>query len=70
VPPNLPQGFTYRERKSGEIEVRHAGTLAALLRGRPAERFRARVMGASDLEQQHLMARITGNYKRGNDRNS
>lgn len=64
----LPEGFTYRERTSGEIEVRHFGTLAATLRGRQAERFRVRALGATDVELQHLMARVTGNYKRGNER--
>ena len=65
---HLPEGFTYRERKSGEIEVLHFGKAAALLRGRQAERFRARASGATELELQHLMARMTGNYKRGNER--
>ena len=64
----LPEGFTYRERKPGEIEVRHFGTLAATLRGRQAEQFRTRAVGATDVELQQLMARVTGNYKRGNER--
>ena len=67
---HLPEGFDYLERKSGDVEVRHFGKLAALLRGREAERFRARASGASALELQHLMARATGNYKRGNERRS
>ena len=65
---HLPEGFEFRERKSGEIEVLHVGKLAALLRGRQADRFRARASVATDLELQHLMARVTGNYKRGNER--
>jgi hypothetical protein len=68
MPTNLPEGFTYRERGSGEIEVRHFGTLATTLRGRQAERFMERAVGATDLELQQLMARVTGNYKRGNER--
>ena len=65
---HLPEGFAYRERKSGEIEVLHCGKPAALLRGRQAEKFRARASGATELELQYLMARMTGNYKRGNER--
>jgi hypothetical protein len=42
MPARLPEGFSYRERKSGEIEVLHFGRLAALLRSGRAERFRAR----------------------------
>jgi len=48
--------------------VRHFGTLAAVLHGRAAERFLARASAATPLELQHLMARATGNYKRGNER--
>ena len=68
MPTNLPEGFTFRERKSGEVEVQHFGRLAALLRGRQAERFRERAAGATDGELQQLMARVTGNYRRGNER--
>jgi len=68
MPARLPEGFSYRERKSGEIEVLHFGRLAALLRSRQAERFRARASGATELELQQLMARVTGNYRRGNER--
>jgi len=48
--------------------VLHFGRLAALLRSRQAERFRARAAGATELELQQLMARVTGNYSRGNER--
>ncbi len=65
MPAKLPEGFTYRERKSGEIEVLHVGTLAALLRGRQAERFRERAVGATEFELQHLIARVTGNSSVG-----
>ena len=34
-------GFTYRVRKSGEIEIRHRGSVAAILRGRAAVDFLA-----------------------------
>ena len=67
MPANRPEGFVYHERKSGAIEVLHFGTVAVLLRGRRAEAFRARAAGATELELQHLMARATGNYKRGNE---
>jgi len=68
MPAHLPEGFSYRERKSREIEVLHFGRLAALLRSRQTERFRARASGASELELQQLMARATGNEQQGNER--
>jgi hypothetical protein len=38
------------------------------LRGAAAERFRRRTAGADEAAQQQLMARASGNYRRGNER--
>lgn len=61
-------GFTYRSRKTGDIQVLHHGKLAAILRGTDAADFIAEVTAGDDADAQQLMARITGNYKRGNER--
>jgi hypothetical protein len=61
-------GFTYRRRKSGEVLVSRGGVLAATLRGRPASDFLAAVADCGSEDAQQLMARLTGNYKRGNER--
>lgn len=61
-------GFSWRRRKGGEIEVLHHGRLASTLRGRDASDFLAEMEGAEVEAQQQLMARLTGNYKRGNER--
>lgn len=61
-------GFSWRRRKGGEIEVLHHGRLASTLRGRDALDFLAEIDGAEVEGQQQLMARLTGNYKRGNER--
>ncbi len=61
-------GFSYRQRKTGELEVMHSGRMAATLRGRDAEDFVVEIQGASTVQAQQLMARITGNYKHGNER--
>lgn len=66
--PNSDLGFTYRSRKSGEVQVLHRGALARTLRGADALAFLAEVSESSPEEAQQLMARITGNYKRGNER--
>jgi hypothetical protein len=60
-----PTGFSYVRRSNGEIVISHHGRQAAVLRGRAAERFAAEVVAGDD---QELMARATGNYKRGNER--
>ena len=53
------------QRKNGDIVITHHGRRAATLRGVRAEEFIDDVRGSSD---QELMARLTGNYKRGNER--
>jgi hypothetical protein len=62
-----PQGFTFRAFKNGQVEVRHNGVLAAVLRGPAADKF-LNAVKAGDRDLQQLMARLTGNYKRGNER--
>ena len=59
-----PSGFSY-EREGAAVAIYHDGRRATVLRGSAAERFLA------DIERgdaQQLMARATGNYKRGNER--
>ena len=61
-------GFTWQRMKNGEVRVLHHGKLASRLRGRDAEEFLAEADGADDAAMQQLMARLTGNYKHGNER--
>ena len=61
---NTPEGFTYRIRKNGDVEMLHHGRPAGVLRGAKAARFLADV---GNEDPQELMARLTGNYKRGNE---
>jgi hypothetical protein len=61
-------GFTYRSRKNGDVEILHHGRVATTLRGHDAEDFLAEAPDAASAEAQQLMARLTGNYKRGNER--
>ncbi|RVT47477.1 hypothetical protein [Rubrivivax albus] len=61
-------GFRYRLRKGGEVEVTHRGRLAATLRGSQAAEFLAEAPDSTSPEAQQFMARLTGNYKRGNER--
>jgi hypothetical protein len=61
-------GFVYRVRKSGEVELLHQGRLASTLRGPDALDFLAEVEASDFSGGQQLMARLTGNYKHGNER--
>jgi hypothetical protein len=61
-------GFTFRRAKNGDVIVGHRAKTASTLRGDKARWF-LQDMGGMDFEsQQQEMARITGNYKRGNER--
>jgi hypothetical protein len=59
------EGFTYEVRGNGTVAISHQGRLATTLRAQAAARFLAEV---EDADEQELMARGTGNYRRGNER--
>jgi hypothetical protein len=63
-----PTGFDYRVRGDGTVVVTHHGRAAATLRGGRAAEFLADVDDCDDDAAQELMARLTGNYRRGNER--
>ena len=60
-----PEGFAY-ESRGGDVVITHHGRRATVLRGAAATRFLADVEDGA--EEQELMARVTGNYRRGNER--
>ena len=62
-----PEGFDY-ETRGGEVVITHHGRRATVLRGAAATRFLADVEDGSSSTDQELMARVTGNYRRGNER--
>ena len=66
--PREASGFAFRTRKNGEVEISHHGQPAAVLRGKAAAAFEGDISGRTPQQAQQLMARITGNYGRGNER--
>lgn len=60
----LPTGFEYTARKDGEVVITHFGRSAAVLRSSKAFRFLEQVRVR---DPQQLMARVTGDYRRGNE---
>jgi hypothetical protein len=61
-------GFSYRRNKNGEVSIERQGRSVTTLRARAALDFIDEVEGLATSEQQQLMARVTGNYKRSNER--
>ena len=60
--------FTYRTGKDGKVFIAWEGQQVMILKDKAAARFRARIEGLSGEAAQLVMAKITGNFKRGNER--
>ena len=61
-------GFTYRRLKTGDVEILHQGRRASTLRGQDARDILGEIEASGAGEVQQLTARLTGNYKHGNER--
>ncbi len=66
--PSSDLGFTWRANKKREVTILHYGRTAAVLRGCVALEFLADTESLPPADLQQLMARLTGNYKHGNER--
>ena len=68
----MPDGLDDRpfawSRRGDEVQITHRSRPATVLRRAAAERFVARVQSLDEAGAQQLMARVTGNFKRGNER--
>ena len=67
--PLADEPFSWRPRADGSVVIRYHDAPITVLRGTAAERFNVRMATAADgLARHQLMARVTGNFKRGNER--
>lgn len=60
-----PEGFAFDVLAGGEVRITHHGRVATVLRGTRAEDF---LTDVEDGDAQLLMARLTGQYRHGNER--
>ena len=60
--------FAYRTAKNGAVFITWHGKQATILRGKEAEKFLKKLEGLERREAQLVMAKVTGNFKRGNER--
>jgi hypothetical protein len=60
--------FTCTARKDGSIDISHEGRSIMVVTGAEAARLARKLAGASAEEVQMALAKITGNFKRGNER--
>jgi hypothetical protein len=60
-----PAGFDHTVRADGSVLIEHRGRVATTVRGERAAAFLAEVESG---DPQEVMARWTGDYRRGNER--
>ncbi len=59
--------FAYRQSGDGKVLISWQGRQVMVLKGSKAESFLRRVTGLDEAGQQLVMAKVTGNFKRGNE---
>ncbi len=62
------QIFTYRATRDGKVFLFWYGRQVMILKGARAQAFLDDVVGVDDREVQLIIARLTGNFRRGNER--
>ncbi|MCM3125687.1 MULTISPECIES: hypothetical protein [unclassified Mesobacillus] len=61
--------FSFRVTKDNTVFLDYYGRKVKILKGTEAEKFLKRINAAENsTEEQIVMAKITGNFKRGNER--
>ncbi len=60
--------FDYQITKDGKVMIFYNGKQVKVMKGKPAEKLIARLKDSGDHDIQLELARVTGNFKRGNER--
>jgi len=60
--------FGYRTTKDGKVFITWKGSRVMTLAGAKADSFLIRMDGISEESAQLVMAKVTGNFRRGNER--
>jgi uncharacterized transporter YbjL len=60
--------FTYRITKDNKAFISYEGKQVTALSGKKADAFIAKISKAEGKDAQLIMAKVTGNFKRGNEK--
>ncbi len=60
--------FSYKITKDNKIFIYWNGKQVSILKGKESERFLLKIQDKDIKEVQLIMAKITGNFKRGNEK--
>ena len=62
--------FSYRVSKDNKVFISWHGKQVAILSGKESEKFLRRIENTIHKEAQLIMAKVTGNFKRGNEKDN
>ncbi len=62
--------FSYKITKDNKIFIYWNGKQVSILKGKESERFLLKIQDKDIKEVQLIMAKITGNFKRGNEKDN
>ncbi len=60
--------FSYRTAKDGKVLLYWQNKQVMILKDKEAQKFLSKIEGLDPQQAQLVMAKITGNFKRGNER--
>lgn len=60
--------FDYKVTKDKKVLISWNNKQVVILSGENAEKFISKIQNASDYEKQMVMAKMTGNFKHGNEK--
>jgi hypothetical protein len=66
----MHEDFSYQKTKDDKVLISWRHKSVVTLKGHKAQSFLAQTNDADEEELQLLMARVTGNFKRGNERHA
>ncbi|MBM7564928.1 hypothetical protein [Paenibacillus sacheonensis] len=61
--------FTYRITKDNKVFIYWMGKQVTILAGKESDKFLQRISNKDHKETQLVMAKVTGNFKHGNEKN-
>jgi hypothetical protein len=69
LPPGLADDpFAAQVTGSGQVRISRGGRVVVVVSGAAGAKLAARLADADEVGTQHLLARATGSYRRGNER--
>ncbi|MDD7796041.1 hypothetical protein [Clostridium sp. 'White wine YQ'] len=60
--------FNFNVSKDNKVFIYWSGKLIKILKGKESEKFLQRIKNADTKEAQLIMAKVTGNFKHGNEK--